>query len=389
MKIKKIIAAAIATVTAWTYISFYSSQTEFQRTTFTAHAEENVDNYGWTKLDMGVDYDVTAISKNSIKVENTSKTPEAWWQQAMYEGISLASGKTYELSFTLSADREAYMHTAIQECPEPYNVYSLNKYLATEEKTTYSQIFTMPDDCENTKISFCFGYGEGTFYIDDIQLNEVGENLVYPSKTWNNYVTDGASAEFDIPLSEYSINSNVSKEGKYSWSIGMNTNNFTLNNGRKYLVCFDAKGTSGNILCTSVQRTDGKYCADKEDQYYYAAVNDYFELSDEFRHYSYTIDVTEDTFSNWYLGFNPTQGIGEFTIENVVVCDIGTSDSSPLPSKYTYTTEQITCNNGDKEIFGICYKPDTNEWNCQEMCSQRITKILDRQESSGVMSQPC
>ena len=25
-------------------------------------------------------------------------------------------------------------------------------------------------------------------------------------------------------------------------------------------------------------------------------------------------------------------------------------------------------------------------WNCQEMCSQRIPKILDRQESGGVMS---
>ena len=27
-------------------------------------------------------------------------------------------------------------------------------------------------------------------------------------------------------------------------------------------------------------------------------------------------------------------------------------------------------------------------WNCQEMCSQRIPKILDRQESGSVMSQP-
>ena len=26
------------------------------------------------------------------------------------------------------------------------------------------------------------------------------------------------------------------------------------------------------------------------------------------------------------------------------------------------------------------------EWNCQEMCSQRIPKILDRQESGGMMS---
>ena len=28
-------------------------------------------------------------------------------------------------------------------------------------------------------------------------------------------------------------------------------------------------------------------------------------------------------------------------------------------------------------------------WNCQEMCSRRIPKILDRQISGSVMSQPC
>ena len=28
-------------------------------------------------------------------------------------------------------------------------------------------------------------------------------------------------------------------------------------------------------------------------------------------------------------------------------------------------------------------------WNCQEMCSRRIPKILDRQISCSVMSQPC
>ena len=27
-------------------------------------------------------------------------------------------------------------------------------------------------------------------------------------------------------------------------------------------------------------------------------------------------------------------------------------------------------------------------WNCQEMCSQKIPKILDRQESGSVVSQP-
>ena len=35
------------------------------------------------------------------------------------------------------------------------------------------------------------------------------------------------------------------------------------------------------------------------------------------------------------------------------------------------------------------YFSDKDQWNCQEMCSQRIPKILDRQESGGVVSQPC
>lgn len=359
MKLKKIIASVVSIVMVCSCM--LPIVAECYDVFFVADAAENDSNYGWTKLDMGVDYDVTAISKNDIKVDNTSETPEAWWLQAMYEGVRLESGKVYELSFTLSADREEYMHADVQECPEPYTVYSLNKYLATKEKTRYSQIFTMSENCENAKIAFCFGYGEGTFFIDDIQFNEIGENLVNRNTSWNTYSIDGSSVEFNHPFSDFSIGSDVSKEGKFGWSIGINTNNFIMNNGRKYLISYDAKGDKGNILCTVLQRTAGKYFPDKEDQYYYAAMNDYVELSEEFQHYSYVIDVTEDTFDNWYLGFNPSQGKGEFTIDNVVVCDIGQSDAKAVPIQCEYTTERIDCKNGDSEIFGICYKPKKDE----------------------------
>ena len=43
-------------------------------------------------------------------------------------------------------------------------------------------------------------------------------------------------------------------------------------------------------------------------------------------------------------------------------------------------------------VFSILVvKHSRNEkgWNCQGMCSQRIPKILDRQISGSVMSQPC
>ena len=39
------------------------------------------------------------------------------------------------------------------------------------------------------------------------------------------------------------------------------------------------------------------------------------------------------------------------------------------------------------KIYQMMYTTKVGLWNCQEMCSRRIPKILDRQESGGVMSQ--
>ena len=43
-----------------------------------------------------------------------------------------------------------------------------------------------------------------------------------------------------------------------------------------------------------------------------------------------------------------------------------------------------------KTISKLYYKERSMNdlWNCQEMCSQRIPKIMDRQISGSVMSQP-
>ena len=41
------------------------------------------------------------------------------------------------------------------------------------------------------------------------------------------------------------------------------------------------------------------------------------------------------------------------------------------------------------DIFLSCEDLFERVWNCQGMCSQRIPKILDRQISGSVMSQPC
>ena len=46
------------------------------------------------------------------------------------------------------------------------------------------------------------------------------------------------------------------------------------------------------------------------------------------------------------------------------------------PEQSVSVAEALTISNGSNQYV----------WNCQEMCSRRIPKILDRQESGGMMS---
>lgn len=315
--------------------------------------EENT--YGWSKMEMGANYKLTAESRENIKIETYTIGEEPWWVQAKYEGIYLEAGKTYELSFTLSADREEKMNAMIQECPDPYTVYSLATYTATEEEVTYTQQFTMPSDCPNAKIAFDAGYGEGTYYIKDITLTEIGENLVVSPTAWSYYATpeEGAAAEFGSSDEYYGFKANVTSEGKYCWNVGAVSNHFTLNPGRKYRVSFEAMCSTDTVMNPAVQRTDGEY--------YYAALSDYVSVTGEMQEYSYEIDVNDQTYDNWYLCFNMAISEGEYTVQNIQIRDIGASEAIEIPSEYEYEVEQTNCSNGENNIFGYCYRPVTEE----------------------------
>ncbi len=315
--------------------------------------EEN--NYGWSMMQMGADYKLTAESSESIKIETYTIGDEPWWVQAKYEGISLEMGKNYELSFTLSADREEKINAMIQECPDPYTVYSLATYTAMEEERTYTQQFTMTEDCPNAKIAFDAGYGEGTYYIKDITLTEIGENLVVSPTAWFYYATpeEGAAAEFGSSDEYYGFKANVTSEGKYCWNVGAVSNHFTLIPGRKYRVSFEAMCSTDTVMNPAVQRTDGEY--------YYAALSDYVPVTGEMQHYSYEIDVNEQTYDNWYLCFNMAISEGEYTVQNIQIRDIGTSETADIPSEYEYEVVQTNCTNGENNLFGYCYRPVTEE----------------------------
>lgn len=122
---------------------------------------------------------VTSISGNTIEVKdacnitvNSTEITDSnqWWNiQAYYPELTLESGKTYRLTYTIRADSDCLIFPHIQSITGEAD-YLWFKETATKEAVTYTHEITMKETCSNAKLAFDCGYQTGTYYITDISL---------------------------------------------------------------------------------------------------------------------------------------------------------------------------------------------------------------------------
>ncbi len=109
--------------------------------------------------------DVHTLTINSIATGE-----EVWMNQAIYDGLTLEAGKTYQFTYTLRADATGTVAPHVQMSADPYTTYFWQEHMVTTEAKTYKQVFTMPETYTNTKVAFDAGYQTGKVYISDISL---------------------------------------------------------------------------------------------------------------------------------------------------------------------------------------------------------------------------
>ena len=82
----------------------------------------------------------------------------------------MEAGKTYQLTYTLKSDTTQSLAPHVQMAEGLYTSYAWEKVTVTPTEQTYTQTFTMPETCTNTKVGFDCGYGVGTYEITNISL---------------------------------------------------------------------------------------------------------------------------------------------------------------------------------------------------------------------------
>ena len=91
--------------------------------------------------------------------------------QAIYDGLTLEKGKTYQLTYTRKSNTTQTLAPHVQMAGDPYTSYAWEEVTVTPKEKTYTQTFTMPETCTDTKVGFDCGYGVGTYEITDICLS--------------------------------------------------------------------------------------------------------------------------------------------------------------------------------------------------------------------------
>lgn len=96
----------------------------------------------------------------------TDTAPKIWQIQADYPGLSLKSGNTYRIQFTLSSDAESLpCSVGVQGTTDKFNTYQHMIYTSSATPQTHAFTFTMPEDRTNATLIICTGLCQGTYHF--------------------------------------------------------------------------------------------------------------------------------------------------------------------------------------------------------------------------------
>lgn len=128
------------------------------------------DEANWWIYTGTAEAELTVHDVDSVTVTTTKTGDTVWMAQAIYEGLTLEAGKTYQFTCTIKSNTIQTLAPHVQVAEEPYTTYMWEEITVTPTEQTYTKTFTMPETCTNTKVAFDCGYGVGTYEISDICL---------------------------------------------------------------------------------------------------------------------------------------------------------------------------------------------------------------------------
>jgi beta-glucanase (GH16 family) len=231
----------------------------------------------------------------NIFVENAGVN--TWSIQLYQSDLDFTKGVTYEVSFDAQSTVDRPVEITIENSSY-YRYFSETVDLSNDMKT-YNFEFVMEED-DIVSLKFLLGNvngatekGEHTIIIDNVVCQvknadqiaeEIEGNLIINGtyedgdNGWVTYIADWAGASGVIAVENEQMKAVVDNEGSEFWHIQVAQGNFTVEEGRTYLLSFDAMSTVMRDVYAIVEHNGENY-----DKYLLETVT----LTNEIKTYSY------------------------------------------------------------------------------------------------------
>lgn len=261
-----------------------------------------------------------SMENGAMKVELPSLTPEPWNQQVYQDGIPLAQGNTYTVTFSAysTVDRPIEMGIGVID---PNKGYQYTDFLngskpifwLTGEKQQYQFSFQMNHPNEtNSKLEFDLGqltvgnavYGTpGNLYLDNIQLHSsLIQNGLFTSGTdgWNGYWGDQWNGTSSGHLSSNGgqLEIVIDSTGSQNWNPQISQEGIRLEAGKTYRLSFDAKAGTERRMNIGLGRKL------QQDPWYIGYFGTDITLATQMKSYSYTFTMGTQGEEDGRLDFN-------------------------------------------------------------------------------------
>lgn len=114
---------------------------------------------------------MTVDSPNSVTIQTVTLPDEGWQNQALFCKMVLESGKTYQIKFTIKADKAANVKVSLQQNYGDYSKFLDKTVNVGTSEQTYTYNVTLSQDCIDASLCFSCGYSAATYTITDVSVS--------------------------------------------------------------------------------------------------------------------------------------------------------------------------------------------------------------------------
>jgi endoglucanase len=253
---------------------------------------------------------ITAVD-GKLCAEVPAGTANPWDAAIGHNGIPLADGDPYHLTFSASASAPVTVRANVQLNEDPFTTVLAREISLTTEPQTFTYDFNGNLDSPNGTFTFQLGGAAAawTFCLDDVSLvsdSDAEEPPGGPEQLENGGFDNGTAGWFTYGTSapdtgDGRLCTTVPGGLANPWDAGIGQNDVPLINGETYTFSFDAAADPGSTFRANVQLADEPFTS-----FFSRDV----ALTTETQRFEYTFTAGADTERAqvvFHVGANPAQ----------------------------------------------------------------------------------